>query len=534
MFFVRVFRLITLICVCFVLYVPKLYSLEPYTVRTVYFMPTDSIDRSDWLDLNDIMKSNQNVYRNEMDRYGFPDKTFRLELDNEGKVIVHKIIGKGNKAFYRDDTLGLVTKELEARFNDKKNIYAIVIAGVPALQSGFAGGVASARPGGWWNKGEDHGFALSGETTRANTEQVLLHEIGHTFGLHHIVLYDAAEFILGSGKKLSLHEARWLSKSYYFNDEWNFGFAPSIVNFHDAEGLDNNDVRFRVDVSDPNGLHQAYAWLNTNIVGWDYLNGGNTDTAVFDIERRHVSNNNELWIQLMDNDGNWLWYRKHYRLPDKLPEPEPEEVIYKDYIKNGTQTWDFEEHAKGWKIANGNWSVDNGLYKVSRGGVAEHSLVGQSHWENYTIDAKVRIDDFHWSGVVFRAKSEMEYYVYYMNALDNRVELWKHNMGAWDNRQGIAWTFAVGGIHIKNNVWYNITIEVINDKFICYINGKKQLEQLDDSYVTGKVGVWAWNTAASFDDFTVTKKEIEEDMNNNLNVDPVEKLTTLWGHIKQR
>ena len=80
MFFVRISRFMALIC--FVLYVPKLYSLEPYTVRTVYFMPTDSIDRSDWLDLDNIMKSNQNVYRNEMDRYGFPDKTFRLELDN--------------------------------------------------------------------------------------------------------------------------------------------------------------------------------------------------------------------------------------------------------------------------------------------------------------------------------------------------------------------------------------------------------------------------------------------------------------------
>ena len=422
---------------------------------------------------------------------------------------------------------------MEARFNDdKKNIYATVIAGVPALQSGRAGGVGRAKPGGWWNKGEDHGFVLSGETSRDNTKQVLLHELGHAFGLWHIVLYDPAEYILGSGKKLSLHEARWLSKSCYFNNGWNFSHAPSIVNFHDVEGLDNNDVRFRVDVSDPDGLHQAYAFLDTNIVGWDYLNGSNSDTAVFDIERKHVSNNNELWIQLMDNDGNWLWYPKHYRLPDILPEPE--EAIYEDYIKKGTQSWDFEEHAKGWKIANGNWSVDNGLYKVSRGDVAEHSLVGQYDWDNYTVDARVRIDTVHWAGVVFRAKSEMEYYVYYLNTLDQRNQLFKHSAGAWDNREEIAWTFTVGGIRLENNVWYNVTVEVFKDKFICYINGKKQIEKLDGSYETGKVGVWAWNTAASFDDLTVTKKEIEEDMKDSLDVDPVEKLTTLWGIIKQR
>ena len=517
-------------------------AIEPYTVRTVYFIPTDSIDRSDWLDLDDIMKTNQEVYKSEMDRHGFPGKTFRLETDNQGQVIVHKFNGRHNKAHYSNDTMSLVKQELQARFNDKKNIYVIVMAGMPALQWGQAGGVASASPGGWWNKGEDHGYALSGETTRANTTQVILHELGHAFGLWHIVLYDPKEFILGSGKKLSLHEARWLSKSHYFNDRWIFGFAPSITKFHGAAALDEDTIQFRVDVSDPNGLHQAYAFLNTNIIGWDFLDG-NDDTAIFNVNRMHVENDTSIWIQLMDNDGNWLWYpENYYEIPDKLPDPkpEPEEVVYEDYIKKGTQSWNFEEHAKGWKIANGNWSVDNGLYKVSRGDKAEHSLVGQSDWKNYIIDAKVRIDNVHFAGIVFRAKSETEYYVYYLNTLDQRNQLFKHSAGAWDNRQEIAWTFTVGGIRLENNVWYNVTVKVFEDKFICYINGKKQIEKLHDSYETGKVGVWAWDTAASFDDFTVTKNEIEEDTKNNLenevelSVTAKNKLTTSWAKLKER
>lgn len=290
-------------------------AVEPYSVRTVYFMPTDRIDRSNWLDLDTIMKTNQEVYESEMDRHGFPGKTFRLETDNQGKVIVHKINGRHNKAHYSGDTMSLVRQELEVRFNSKKHIYVIVMAGIPGLQWGQAGGVASTSPGGWWNKGEDHAYILSGETTKANTEQVILHELGHAFGLWHIVLYAPQEFILGSGKKLSLHEARWLSKSYYFNDVWIFGFAPSIVKFHDTEPF-GDDIRFQVDVSDPTGLHQAYAFLNTNIVGWDFLNGKN-DTAIFDVERRHVGNDTTLWIQLMDNHGNWLWYKKDYVLPEQ-------------------------------------------------------------------------------------------------------------------------------------------------------------------------------------------------------------------------
>lgn len=294
-----------------------LYALEPYTVRTVYFIPTDSEDKSDWLNLDDIMKSNQNVYRNEMDRHGFPDKTFRLELDNQGNVVVHKVNGKHDKAHYSGNTLDLVRQELLQRFNDKKNIYAVVMAGMPSLQWGHAAGVAGMHPGGWWNRGEDHGFAVSCETSRHTTEQVILHELGHTFGLWHIVLYDPAEFILGSGKKLSLHEARWLSKSCYFNNVWNFGFAPSILKFRDAQLFgDDDNIRFRVDITDSNGLHQAYAWLNTNIVGWDFFDGDKHDTAVFDIDRRHLANDKTIWIQLMDSHGNWLWYPESYKLPD--------------------------------------------------------------------------------------------------------------------------------------------------------------------------------------------------------------------------
>jgi hypothetical protein len=39
---------------------------------------------------------------------------------------------------------------------------------------------------------------------------------------------------------------------------------------------------------------------------------------MFDIERRHVENDTTLWIQLMDDDGNWLWYDKNYVLPEQL------------------------------------------------------------------------------------------------------------------------------------------------------------------------------------------------------------------------
>lgn len=291
------------------------FSLDPYTVRTVYFIPSDSDDRSDWLDLDDIMKSTQSIYRDEMHRHGFPNKTFRLELDDKGDVVVHKIRSNHNKAYYFHNTMAIVRDELRLRF-DKRNIYVVVMAGMNAFQSGGAAGVATAHPGGWWDKGEDHGYALSTETTRDTTEQVILHELGHTFGLLHIRLYNPKDYILGSGRKLAEHEARWLSKMYYFNDVWRFGFAPSIGNVHDVELIDEDNVRFRLSLSDNNGLHQVYIGIRDYVIGWKFLDGQHSDISAFDVNRQLVLDESSFWIRAMDSHGNWLYYDRDYVLPE--------------------------------------------------------------------------------------------------------------------------------------------------------------------------------------------------------------------------
>ena len=75
-----------------------------------------------------------------------------------------------------------------------------------------------------------------------------------------------------------------------------------------------------------------------------------------------------------------------------------------------------------------------GIYQLEKGGKAEHSLVGEEKWDDYTVEVKIRLDEGNWAGVVFRAQSEMEYYVYYLNVPNNKSELWRHSKGAWDTR----------------------------------------------------------------------------------------------------
>lgn len=345
--------------ICFMFFTFSLcntYSAQPYTVKTVYFLPTDSDDRSEWLDLDDIMKSIQSVYKNEMDRNGFPGKTFRLETDNKGKVVVHKFNARHKKEHYASTTIAIVMQELQNNgFNDKRSIYAVVMAGMKSLHYGFAGGVASARPdGGIFGNSDYYGYALSIEdTTRANVEQLLTHELGHTFGLWHIVLYDPAEFILGSGKKLSLHEARWLSKYHYFNNNWNINFAPVMLKFSGAENFGEDNIRFRMNVIDPNGLHQAYITHNSNVIAWDFLEGNTNETSIsMDVKRDFLLDGKQIWIQIMDNSGNWYWHPKSYTLPkskeDKIvKKPDPinknPDLSIKDDAKDDVEDDDIQD-----------------------------------------------------------------------------------------------------------------------------------------------------------------------------------------------
>ena len=195
----------------------------------------------------------------------------------------------------------------------------------------------------------------------------------------------------------------------------------------------------------------------------------------------------------------------------------------------GTQLWDFEKNADGWKVANGTWAVADGVYKLSKGGPAEHSLVGEADWDDYTVEAKIRVDAGSWAGLAFRAKSEMEYYVYYFNVPDNKTELWRHQQGGWGSRHNLDQIPAVGGVKIKIGDWIDMKVEVEGNTFKLYINDKFQRENKDDLYETGQVGLWGWETAASFDDFTVSGTNIKD----TLAVDPNRKLTTTWGSLKE-
>lgn len=328
MFVLRQFILFLLILSVFVSTCLNSYSLDQYMVRTIYFMPTDSLDKSEQLDLNDIMKSIRLTYLNEMDRHGFPGKTFNLETDNNNKVVVHKVKGNSDKVFYKNgNTLAIVQKELEIKgYNNRQSVYAIVIAGMNIL-SGGAGGLAVAMPhGAWHNNSNYFGYCISTEHSKDRVEGILRHEIGHCFGLVHLVLGKPSGFIMANGDKLTFHEARWLSRNQYFNNRWMHNFGPEIIRFHGAENENDGQISITADITDPDGLFQSYGLVDTPtaagfaVIGVNLYNGDVNEKVNFsNIDRYLLEASDKIWIQLMDIHGNWRYHHPNtYKLPDKI------------------------------------------------------------------------------------------------------------------------------------------------------------------------------------------------------------------------
>ena len=59
------------------------------------------------------------------------------------------------------------------------------------------------------------------------------------------------------------------------------------------------------------------------------------------------------------------------------------------------------------------------------------------------------------------------------------------------------------GFTITRNEWFTLRATVEGSRIALAINGIKQGVFTDNAYPLGKVGVWTWDTQASFDDVSV-------------------------------
>lgn len=123
----------------------------------------------------------------------------------------------------------------------------------------------------------------------------------------------------------------------------------------------------------------------------------------------------------------------------------------------------------GWQVYNGNWSVNNGVYRQTSSSATDcRSTTGDTDWANYTITLRAR------------KVSGSEGFLILFNWQDDNNWYW-WNIGGWNNTlQGIEQRLN-GGMSIlgtrtsqviQSDQWYDIRIELSPTNVLCYLDGE--------------------------------------------------------------
>ena len=306
----------------FALLIPTADAVDPFTVRVIYFQPAD-VDAPAMPDkIRGTMEDVQELYATELDRHGFGRKTFRMERDAQGKVVVHWVNGKQNVVHYAGDTVNTVLTDLPRQFKQKHYVYLIIMAGMPSVQNGKSAGIAATSFDG------DVGWAYIAANAGENIQDIIEHELGHTFGLIHNFKQDGQSYIMGPGNDVfAEHEARWLSKSHFLNEHHIINPAPTIKS--QILALEHNVIQLKYEVADPDGLHhiQVKHRVHKYLMVYKFLDG-NTQVVTFNFQREELANTN-LLLYLMDDFGNYKINDHNFVLPEALviePPPKPEPI----------------------------------------------------------------------------------------------------------------------------------------------------------------------------------------------------------------
>ncbi|GAA1363730.1 pectate lyase family protein [Catellatospora chokoriensis] len=159
---------------------------------------------------------------------------------------------------------------------------------------------------------------------------------------------------------------------------------------------------------------------------------------------------------------------------------------------------DFNDgNANGWTTSGGSWSVSSGAYAQSSTGASAKALAGSTSWSTATVSAKVRANTFSNStsrgvGVAARVQSTSNFYALVLTP--TAVQL----------RKGSTTVLATAPFSAATGTWYTLALSASGSSLVGSVNGSQLVSVSDGSYPTGRAGLLANYTAASFDDVVAT------------------------------
>ncbi|HEX3048710.1 MAG TPA: LamG-like jellyroll fold domain-containing protein, partial [Bacillota bacterium] len=167
-------------------------------------------------------------------------------------------------------------------------------------------------------------------------------------------------------------------------------------------------------------------------------------------------------------------------------------VIFSDDFNDG--------NASGWTVQYGTWSVvsDSGSYVYYKSGIDEgRSSAGNQSWTNYSVQARVKVDNFNGSNRAYvcgRYKDGNNYYC--ASLMSNTIEIRKKVSGSSSTLVSKSYTIATG-------TWYTVKLVLNGSSISMYIDGVQQLSTTDSSLTSGAIGLVPYKVTAKYDDIIV-------------------------------
>ena len=230
-------------------------------ISVIYFRPSDRTAPSDIdSDIDTLVKAAQTAYADMMDDAGYGEKTFKFEKNDDDTVKVTHVTGDHDNDHYDAVTnkwnIWDEIKE-ETGYDPSTNIYIAFMDFESERFNGYCG------TGGHWLDGGLGGVVnmaiASGCIDGDHGTAILVHELGHSFGLSHDYR-DYPDFNIDLETEDPMVESdcatKWLSAHPYFNDYTTMPTESTAITMS-TPSISGSDVTFTFTVTDADGLHQA-------------------------------------------------------------------------------------------------------------------------------------------------------------------------------------------------------------------------------------------------------------------------------------
>ena len=101
------------------------------------------------------------------------------------------------------------------------------------------------------------------------------------------------------------------------------------------------------------------------------------------------------------------------------------------------------------------------------------------------------------AGIIFRIQDKNNYYIIRANALEDNVNIYKYV-------NGVRSLLKEETVKVLSGQWQELRVEVVGSRIRGFLNGRLVVETSDDTFKSGKVGLWTKaDSVTCFDDIEV-------------------------------